>query len=562
MKRILMLLCCAACLAGRGAPVSAAEAPVLDLVHVARGLWDTEYRVDEAIYAARYPQMADSWYSQSIGFGSVGGWNRTKGWIPRFPWTAEDVEWYGAIIIGNVNVQSINKPAMDALPAFVENGGVLVLLGGRFAFGGSIAGTSLEALAPATFTAPYDLAFAEAGLPLSAGPKAPAALAKLDWAAAPKTWWYHAVTAKPDAEAWIMSGDKPILLVRRQGGGAVAMFFGTVMGEAANGVPFWEWKDWTACLAAVLTELRGTAGPGRAAWLAGARAKAAAPLVAVLTEGKAADAALISVFRCGPDRAGLEKLLADLAESDSTISAGSADMLIASLALQRTAAYSAGGMALVRTGAPEKVRVGLCALAIAGAADAYPLFESAARGQAVKPESDDLEEDAGAASPALAGTGSADGSIDTVKQLKDTAIFAFGAFGDAKAVAFLEGLRTASKSGAFAPGSMPETIEEAQFQYQMATLALLGCGKAELAKEAAGFLLEDEYVLCRARSKVSSIPGYVAPAQKLLPQTLANRAKIHLLATALPDGPRAALDAELATCGDWRVTALRCRLHR
>ena len=62
---------------------------------------------------------------------------------------------------------------------------------------------------------------------------------------------------KPEAQVLVAAGDVPLVVEGPAGKGRVVVFLNAVLGEkspGAAGVPFWQWKDWPALMAAVLAD--------------------------------------------------------------------------------------------------------------------------------------------------------------------------------------------------------------------------------------------------------------------------------------------------------------------
>lgn len=217
-------------------------------VHLVRGLWSREYRLEEAVALAGAGLVTESWHAQGMGFGYVGGWDPNAGGnVPEFPGTPADLLTNNVLVICNINSKSFTPAQQQSILDFVRNGGGVLLLGGRFAFGSQWAGTPLAELAPVSFVGTgFDLTNAVKGLAMAAGPdRLGGKPAALHWEKAPRVFWYHAVNPKPEARIAVVADGHPLLITGTCGKGRVALFAGSVMGDPPAGtLPFWQWDDW------------------------------------------------------------------------------------------------------------------------------------------------------------------------------------------------------------------------------------------------------------------------------------------------------------------------------
>jgi len=201
-RRLLPLLVVAAGLHAAG-PLAAAD-PLR--IHVVRGLWSREYRLEEAVALAGAGIVAESWHAQGMGFGHPGGWDAAAGGsVPEFPDAAEDLLACHVLVICNVNANAFTPSQQRLIEGFVRRGGGLLLLGGRFAFGGQWAASGLADVAPVRCVAQgFDLKGIPQGLVLSAGPDRPDGVGSaFRWNQSPRVFWYHEVEPKKAARVTV-----------------------------------------------------------------------------------------------------------------------------------------------------------------------------------------------------------------------------------------------------------------------------------------------------------------------------------------------------------------------
>ena len=237
--------------------------PGLDILWV-RGVFDGLYRIDEALKAfpdARVTNV-ETWY---------GGVNPK-----RCPFNWDTFRKYDVVIFADVLAPSDYAMRL-ALRDFVNKGGGLIILGGPFSLGqGGYCGTPQEAQMPVTLRNGKDLeAFATPpNLTPAAGATLLAGVTPEQWQAAPKIYWRHRVTVKPNATPQIMAGNEPVLLTSTAGAGRVAVFTGTPLGGPAmdndrRGVkiitpydgqtPWWNWPGWPTVMSNILRWTGGAA---------------------------------------------------------------------------------------------------------------------------------------------------------------------------------------------------------------------------------------------------------------------------------------------------------------
>ena len=152
---------------------------------------------------------------------------------------------FDAVVMSNVNYDSIKEPGLAAVESFVRNGGGLLVLGGPFTFGaGKYDGTVFTDILPVETTGSFDVKWEKAGVPFSVTKDHPI-LKGLDLRDPPYVYWIHETRLKPGSMRVLKAGTRPLLVLGKYGKGRVAVFLGTPMGiPAESQIAFWEWKEW------------------------------------------------------------------------------------------------------------------------------------------------------------------------------------------------------------------------------------------------------------------------------------------------------------------------------
>ncbi|MBI2298700.1 MAG: hypothetical protein HYU66_07075 [Armatimonadetes bacterium] len=165
-----------------------------------------------------------------------------------FPGSYEELFGYHVVVLSDVNQKSLGDIGLEMLCDWVEQGGSLLVAGGPYALGnGEYEDTRLVDLLPVKLAGPFDLKWSGAG---QSWPLAPAAgghalTEGVGFGAAPRVYWQHAVTPKPEAEVVLEAGGRPALVLGRYGKGRVAVLTLSPTGEPAAGeVAWWVWDGW------------------------------------------------------------------------------------------------------------------------------------------------------------------------------------------------------------------------------------------------------------------------------------------------------------------------------
>lgn len=545
--------------------------------HVVRGLWSREYRLEEAMARAGAGVVTESWHAQGMGFGYVGGWDPNGGGsVPEFPDTAEDLLANHVLVICNINAKAFTPSQQKLVLGFVQNGGGVLLLGGRFAFGSQWTNTPLAELAPVTFAQQaFDLTNAVDGATLAPGPdrlgEKPAALR---WEQAPRVFWYHEVKPKPGTKVSVMADGHPLLIAGTYGKGRVAVFAGSVMGVAPKGaLPLWQWDDWPRLMAETLAwvaaprdHLNGVLNPEVSRELAAALA----PLQK-LTEEKeaqpvldAAEPLLVRMGKLCQESNTFEQVLQTLAMGEADPSPALAEFLG-----RRAAAFpgkQAGAVAekLIASGKPGKTAMGLRLLGASGAAGAGDtLTRFLASGAVAKVAPDALPGTDGLSTELLsvATPGQQDAAASLIRL---AALEGLVSLGDPKALPAIRKAIAASEPGGKFDriegdkGTEAYMITTGNRLYQTGLLAALACGDAEAGGPLADALLGNVYVASRARSGYGGPKEAEKSVEGSLGYVLAWQAQVHTMLRRGAVERLAPLAKAVAAIDDIRIVPSAC----
>lgn len=437
-----------------------------------RGLWFDMYGIDAALAHLGGAAISESWHSPSG--------------LRYYPGGYEGLLAHHLVVVGNCNAGAFTPVQRKTLQEYVANGGAVLFLGGYYAFGKEYAGTAFAEMCPVTFTA-NDLVGAPEGQVLTPGKQASTTLKALPWADAPRVYWMHNVTPKPEAEVWLTAGEKPLLITGRYGKGRVAVFAGSVMGVPRAGQQaFWAWQGWPQVLAQTIAWLAESPAPrtlsadGRAdlrARFLGVGAKKLATLAPELRR---------AIPLCG-DAETARLLLQACAFLDGDPSLDLIDELAAHTLSYVDGTFAEVGGMLVSSGQAGKISLGLRVLGKAKAPGAQALLLEAL-------DSGELPVDEEPGEMML---------DDGVKMVEDPEIRSYairlgaleglGWLGDLAAIPALRAYLAAHRL----PGQAPEELTAGDELTQEAAIAALRCGDADAAGKAVDAVLQCRYTFIR-----------------------------------------------------------------
>jgi uncharacterized membrane protein len=550
------------------AGASAEPAPTAPLrVLVVRGLWSREYRLEEAI--ARCGAMYDDvWTWDGCGSGWLGPGDQGAGGVMDFP-DADALAAYGAVLVVNVPAKAFGG-ARKTLVDYVQNGGGVLFLGGRFALGRQFAESPYAALAPVECPGRQrwnsDLMSVERGLDVAAGADLPAGAARLDWSRKPAVFWYHEVALKPGATLWLAADGKPLLAAGPAGKGRAAVFAGSVMGEPPEGrLPFWAWDGWPALVAELIPWLSEGARTAPAGDVPEAVRKAAATALEGLESleiedaprrSAELDALLLTQARRGRSAEAVAFLLQTAAALPYDVEPALAETLGAAAWPVATPGMAAPANTLVKSGQPFKTALGAAVLGAArdpGAAALLP--DLYASGQPLRAAAADA---AGGDVPELKPVLERDVAQQTLA-IRLGALAGLGHMGDAKAIAALrKAAAEHAATGAPKPRDYADQLTDENRLYQQALVAGVRCGDADAAAPLIAALMENVYTVARARGEGNKPKDALARAHASVAAQHAWQRELLGQLTDVPAPARAALAQRIAAEKDRRITPVAC----
>ncbi len=583
-KRVLLtgLLSVAALGGGAGGlKAETAPAPSPLRVLVVRGLWHEQYRFEEALALAGAGLVEDVWlWDGSAGSGWPGPGDQGGGGLLEFP-DAAGLSEYDVVVVANVNGKSFGKSAGD-LAEYVRNGGSLFLLGGRFAFGGQYRESALAAVAPVAFPGVKrwnsDLTEVVAGLEIKPGPDSLGpGFGGLTWSSAPRVFWAHDVIPKNGTKVLLTAGGKPVLVAGESGKGRVAVFAGTVMGNPAEGkTAFWNWADWPALEASVLRWLGEASRSAGSVVVSDATVKSVEAALDKMETDRLMEAASLGEEETHVDPA-LETALAEearrcrgpvqaayLATSvnriPDDISASLTEILQTALLPYAGVEDEKNARSLIKSGQPFKTALGLALLGCAKAPDAVELlgrFYETGKPQdgSVKHEAAGeglMEEPGGAArKPVLP-----DDAEAMLTAIRRGALVGLGRLGEGAQPVLRKAMADLRGAGGPKPKDYADVLTSGNRLYQQAVISTLLCGDESAAESMVAALMENLYIIARARNEGNKPKDRLEKVQSLVHGELVWQREMYRQLARVPDCVRPALAACFAAEKDRRVVSL------
>jgi len=210
---------------------------VLDIL-VVRGLFNRLYQIDAAIQTLPNAKQSDTYTSYHPQQGT-----RLQG----YDWDWQPIWQQDVIVLADVETKGLNYGQVLLLSEWVKDGGGLLILGGPVTLGqDDNMKRAWPLLLPVELNGPWEIRKCEPPLKLAGMGEA-------------AVFYRHLVKPKPGAQVVLQGeGGEPLLIRHAYGQGRVAVFAGTVLGEAPAGMkPFWETPEWVNNLAMILRWLSG-----------------------------------------------------------------------------------------------------------------------------------------------------------------------------------------------------------------------------------------------------------------------------------------------------------------
>lgn len=577
---LTLALVAPSCPVSAAPPAAGTRAATLPHVLFIRGLWSLPYRCEEALARSGGGLFDDCWVWDGAGSGWPGPGDQGAGGVMDFPAPAA-LAAYQSVVVVNVNAKAFGGN-QKALADYVQNGGGVLFLGGRFAFGKEYRESAFAALCPVDFPGERqwgsDLVTVAAGVGLKPGPDVlGTGFSKLAWERAPLVFWYHEVKPKAGAKVLLSTADgKPLLVVGESGKGRVAVFAGTVMGDPQAGqLPFWDWDGWPQVEAVVLSWLAESATAHRPAL--GEAARNALTTAAgkaddldsdTATSAKAGGAPvsaleaplLAAAGQCG-DAATLAFILEAVRGAGSDLTPASVSALAALWPLADAACVPVAE-ALLKSGMPYKTALGACLLGAAKAPGAEELLAPlVAKGEPVGAPKDDLGGGADLDKGADAGMGGGKLVLPAEQQqrqvmIKLNALAGLGLMGDARALPSLRDAVKRHAAGAPKPKAYVDVLTDDNRLYQQAVLAALCCGDEGAVGSVVDGLLENIYTIARARNEGNKTKDRLKKVHETLPAQLAWRQTLYAQLPTVPDSVLPAVARRLAAEKDRRIAEI------
>lgn len=566
----------AAAKAGVKAPQAPAWAPAVPpRIHIVHGLWDSQYRIEEAIARCGSAVLADSWHAAAGGFGFTCLWNDgAVGSVGDFPGAFSgriSIFDYPLVVIAHVNATAFTPADRVRLRDYVRTGGAVLILGGRFDTGGQYLNTAIEELAPVQFQSGLDFEHPEGGVVLQRSDDDLArGWSSLAWDRQPRVYWYHRTTPKPGARVLLTLNDRPALTAGTFGKGRVVIFSSTVMGDPAKDqTAFWQWDGWPVILADTIRWLMQASAAARTA-VNNATALAtveqmvdAGAVVEAIEKRSAAKAGpnywtpVYDAARSASDAQSVNTLIKVLAELPGDVPADLVEFMLARLPPHADAACGANATLLTKSSLPGKTALGLGLLGAAKAPGAFAILANAynnpeiqSAAPAVSAESETVLDARNLASMATP-------ESDQLAQLvRRAAAIGMGWLGSPEAAERLQQIRQDTAGAMPDPRQFTELKPELQL-HEQALLALARCGEATVAGELIDLLIENRYIIVRQRIHETPISATKAKAAKEHLSVILNwqQTLLEQLAT-LPASARTALAVRLAKEADPAVISV------
>jgi hypothetical protein len=208
-------------------------------VLVVRGLYNRLYQIDDAIKALPDAQQFDAYtsYNQQAGTRLTG-----------YQWDWKPLWDQSVIILADVETKGLNYGQVLMLSEWVKDGGGLLILGGPLTLGqDDNMARGWPLLLPVELHGPWELRKCDP----------PVRIAGFGGNAS--VMYRHMVTPKEGATVLLKgAGGEPLLVGKAYGQGRVAVFTGTVLGEApAGSEDFWKTDAWRAQLTKVISWVAG-----------------------------------------------------------------------------------------------------------------------------------------------------------------------------------------------------------------------------------------------------------------------------------------------------------------
>ena len=534
-------------------------------VRVLRGLWHEQYRIEEAVARRGGGVLADSWDS---GGGGGSGWlapgNQGGGWVWYFPGNRAGLLESHLIVVCNINATSFRNAAKP-LVEYVRNGGAVLFLGGRWAFGRAYRNSPLAEICPVEFPGQgrwqgSDLEFRPEGVALAPGTHTIGpGFGSLPWQRGPRLFWYHNVKPKENAKVLLAAGDSPILVAGESGKGRVAVFAGTVMGDPREGqLAFWDWNGWPQILALTMDWLAEAPARAEHGLSAGSRAAVDAllepgdPFEEVLAEEEPNPQQAMTLNNAATacrDRESTLFLLKALGAMKGNIPCHVAEELGVAAVSFADKTFVAPAWKLVGSGLPYKTALGLRVIGacrVDGAHEILAKFHASGKPEAGLDDPSNTQTNVVIPSEAE----------DRRLAIRLGALAGLGHLGSSEALAKLRAALREHNPGKPAPEAYLDTLGNDNMLYQETLLAMLRCGDGSAAGPVVDMLMENIYLVARARTEANKSDERLERIHAAIPRALTWQQRLYHELNIVPDTVLPELARRIAAEADRRVIAI------
>ena len=204
-----------------------------------RGLFDRQYQLDAAVQALPGAKQVDAYTGYHPQQGTM---------LTGYKWDWKPMWDLDVVVLADVETKGLNYGQVLMLSEWVKEGGGLLILGGPLTLGqDDNMKRAWPLLLPVDLKGPWELRRCTPPVQVAGfGDKA-------------SVMYRHMVTPKAGAAVLLKgAGGEPLLVGKGYGKGRVAVFTGTVLGEApAGSKAFWETDAWKAQLTKAMTWVAG-----------------------------------------------------------------------------------------------------------------------------------------------------------------------------------------------------------------------------------------------------------------------------------------------------------------
>ncbi len=327
--------------------------PVPPVIHLAKGLWWDFFGLSEAM-----AELGGATWTSS--YHCSGQYGMT---LRNFPATWQELMGYNLVVITNADAQAVGTNGRMLLEEYVKNGGSLLICGGPYSFGkGGYKGTALEKLLPCEMTGTERVKVEGENILKPAAGAEKILPDDLAWDVQPRALFHHPVRPKDGALVLAAIGDKPAVLAWNCGKGRVAAMAITAEGQAGDGqLAFWEWGDWPRLMASVMRWLTAEQGKEPPPANSAATRKALEDLMAPAADEDPGPRMnkMNNLLSRGHDKAFAKDILEIMSGFDGTPGRPLVEAIARTVRPYVDAEFAKPAMALVDSGNPGKVALGL-----------------------------------------------------------------------------------------------------------------------------------------------------------------------------------------------------------